>query len=215
MLATADQDYCISLSQIPSGEAYTLFKDNNLLYNPVTQTLKINSIKFPGYDQTSNGLPKSSQTYLDQPATQALAALSLADIAGLQATIKPSSIEAKILVVVRWIGELGVATDTWNSMFGLKRNGSPIGNAADPGARPYGMASNSGSYNHGTDANSTPELVQYYYIDSPGTTEPVTYQATILVESAQTLYTNRTVGDNDTAASYERTTSNIFLMEVL
>ena len=64
MLATADQDYCISLSQIPSGEAYTLFKDNNLLYNPVTQTLKINSIKFPGYDQTSNGLPKSSQTAL-------------------------------------------------------------------------------------------------------------------------------------------------------
>jgi hypothetical protein len=141
--------------------------------------------------------------------------LTLTDITGLSATIKPSSISSKILVVVRWFGELSNASTTWDSMFGLKRNGSPVGNPVSSGARQSGMASNTGTYNHGTDANSTAEVVQYYYIDSPDTTEPVTYQATFLVRSAITFYTNRTVGDLDTAASYERGTSNIFLMELI
>ena len=215
-IAAENKDYNVSLQSLVSGDAYTSLRDTTLLYNPVTGILKVNGIKFPSTDQTTTGLPRSAQTYLDTPASQSVPALTVVDIAGLQASIKPSSATAKILVVVRWHGELGVANSSiWNSMFGMKRNGSPIGNPTYVGARMPGMASNTSTYNHAADANSTLEVVQYYYIDSPGTTNPVTYQATFQSYDALTLYTNRTVGDLDTAASYERSTSNIFLMEVL
>ena len=211
-IAAENKDYNVSLQSLIAGDAYTTLRDTTLLYNPVTGILKVNGIKFPVTDQTTTGLPRSAQTYLDTPASQSVAGLT---IVGLQASIKPSSVTAKILVVVRWHGELSVASAIWNSMFGIKRNGSPIGNPTNVGVRMPGMASNTSTYNHGTDANSTMEVVQYYYIDSPGTTDPVTYQATFQSFDALTLFTNRTAGDNDTAASYERSTSNIFLMEVI
>lgn len=214
-IANENKDYNINLQTLTAGDTYTTFRDTTLLYNPTTGVLKVNGIKFPQVDQTTIGLPRSSQTYIDTPFIQSVATLTLTDITGLSATIKPSSINSKILVVVRWFGELSNAGTIWDSMFGLKRNGSPIGNPIGSGVRQSGMASNTSTYNHGADANSTAEVVQYYYIDSPNTTEPVTYQATFLVRSAITLFTNRTVGDLDTAASYERGTSNIFLMELI
>lgn len=214
-IASENKDYNVSLQSLIAGDVYTTLRDTTLLYNPVTGILKVNGIQFPRTDQTTTGLPRSAQTYLDSPTSQSVAAVTVVDIAGLQASIKPSSATSKILVVVRWHGELGVAASTWNSMFGIKRNGSPIGNPTNVGTRMPGMASNTSTYNHAANADSTLEVVQYYYIDSPGTTDPVTYQATFQSYDAMTLYTNRTVADSDTAASYERATSNIFLMEVL
>lgn len=214
-IAAENKDYNVSLQSLIAGDVYTTLRDTTLLYNPVTGILKVNGIQFPRTDQTTTGLPRSAQTYLDSPTSQSVAAVTVVDIAGLQASIKPSSATSKILVVVRWHGELGVAASTWNSMFGIKRNGSPIGNPTNVGTRMPGMASNTSTYNHAANADSTLEVVQYYYIDSPGTTDPVTYQATFQSYDAMTLYTNRTVADSDTAASYERATSNIFLMEVL
>lgn len=213
-IAAENKDYNVSLQTLISGDAYTISKDAKLVFNPVTGLLKLNGIKFPQVEQTAVGLPRSAQTYLDSPAVQSIPALTLADISGLQASIKPSSVNSKILIVVRWFGELSSANSVWNSMFGLKRNGSPIGNPVDPGVRHSGMASNTGSYNHGGDADSTPEVVQYYYIDSPGTESPVNYQATVLCLDAQTFYTNRVVNATD-SASYERGTSSIFLMELI
>ena len=214
-IAAENKDYNVNLQSLIAGDVYTTLRDTTLLYNPVTGILKVNGIQFPRTDQTTTGLPRSAQTYLDSPTSQSVAAVTVVDIAGLQASIKPSSATSKILVVVRWHGELGVAASTWNSMFGIKRNGSPIGNPTNVGTRMPGMASNTSTYNHAANADSTLEVVQYYYIDSPGTTNPVTYQATFQSYDAMTLYTNRTVADSDTAASYERATSNIFLMEVL
>ena len=198
-------------------KTYTTLKDSNLLFNPVTGVLTVNGIQFLNTAQTTTGLPRSAQTYLNSPTSQSVAAYTVTDIAGLRATITPSSIDAKILVVIRWFGELGSAGTVWDSMFGLTRDGAIVGNQ-DPvsvGARMPGMATNTSSYNHAANADSTPEVLQYYYIDSPGTTNPVTYQATFQATTAQTLYTNRTVADTDTAASYDRGTSNIFLMEVI
>jgi hypothetical protein len=164
-IAAENKDYNVSLQSLVSGDAYTSLRDTTLLYNPVTGILKVNGIKFPGTDQTTTGLPRSAQTYLDTPASQSVPALTVVDIAGLQASIKPSSATAKILVVVRWHGELSVANSSiWNSMFGMKRNGSPIGNPTNVGARMPGMASNTSTYNHAADANSTLEVLQYYYI---------------------------------------------------
>ena len=216
-IAAENKDYAVNLQGITAGETYTTLKDNNLLYNPVTGVLTVNGLRLLNIAETSTGLPRSAQTYLNTPTSQSAAAYTVTDIAGLRATIIPSSQAAKILVVVRWFGELGSSGSIWDSMFGLTRDGGIVGNQ-DPvsvGARMPGMASNTSSYNHASNADSTPEVVQYYYIDTPGTTNPVTYQATFQATTAQTLYTNRTVADTNTAASYDRGTSNIFLMEVI
>lgn len=212
-IAAENKDYNLSLQTSAAGDTYTIYKDAKLLYNPVSGVLKLNGVKFPQVDQTTVGLPRAAQTYLNTPSIQSITALNLADISGLSASIKPSSVNSKILVVVRWFGELSVAQSIWNSMFGIKRNGSPIGNPINAGVRQAGMASNTSTYNHGADVDSTPEVVQYYYIDSPGTESPVTYQATVLCYDTLTLYTNRVVNNTDTAP-YERGTSNIFLMEL-
>jgi len=213
-IAAENKDYNVNLQSQVTGDVYNSLRDTSLLYNPVTGILKVNGIKFPNTDASTTGLPKSAQTYLNSATTQSIAAFTLTDIDGLRATVKPSSASSKVLIVVRWSGELGVA-DVYNCMFGLKRNGSPIGVPLNVGTRMSSMAALTSSYNHSGDFASTPELIQYYYIDSPGTTNPVTYQATFLHSSSQTLYTNRTATDTDTAASFERLTSNIFVMETL
>jgi len=113
------------------------------------------------------------------------------------------------------MGEFNDQSNTYNGMFGLKRNGTPIGDSVNPSTRTFGIASPTGTYNHGNDVASTPEVIQYYYIDSPNTTEAVTYQATIRTAGTMSFVTNRTWSDTNTAASYERASSNIFLMEIL
>jgi hypothetical protein len=101
-------------------------------------------------------------------------------------------------------------------MFGLTRNGTVVGSptsASAPGIRTIGITSSSLSYYAG-DANSTPEMMSFQYLDSPASTSAVTYQVTYTANAAGTLYTNRTKGDVNTAASYERGTSSVILMEV-
>ena len=100
-------------------------------------------------------------------------------------------------------------------MYGLKRNGGAIGSPLNVGNRTGGMAMAANSYYTPTgDDNSTPEALSFYYLDSPGTTLPVTYQLTVLTGTAAlTLYTNRTVGDVNQASDYERGTSSIVAIE--
>jgi len=215
--AAENKDYAVSLQTLVSGNSYNILKDNNLLYNPVTGILTVNGLKFFGEDQTTTGLPKSAQTYLSDPTTaaQSVTANTTTDVIGLVASIKPSSANSKIFVAVRWMGEFNDQSNTYNGMFGLKRNGTPIGDSVNPSTRTFGIASPTGTYNHGNDVASTPEVIQYYYIDSPNTIEAVTYQATIRTAATMSFVTNRTWSDTNTAASFERASSNIFLMEIL
>ena len=114
----------------------------------------------------------------------------------------------------RWFGEHGDAGQSWNCMFGLKRNGTDVGQPAQPsgGNLTLGMASSALSYYAG-DNDSTGDSASFQYVDSPGTTSALTYQMSFGVYSAETLYTNRDVNAAATGG-YERGTSCIILMEI-
>lgn len=187
--------------------------DSKLSYNPAGGVLSVNSIKLTDRPAITNWFPRVIQTYLDAPFTQAITAGVITDITGFVATIVPQSVNSRIFITVRWFGEIG-STNTWDSMWQLKRNGGLIGQPVSAGARFAGMTNTNPSYATGQDATSTPESANFYYIDSPNTTQPCTYQVSHVNANTITMYHNRTLADLD-AASYERGTSTIILMEIL
>lgn len=135
------------------------------------------------------------------------------DIPSLAASITPKSVTSQILITVNWFGEFSPQTSVWNTMFNIKRNGTVISvpAGAPSTTNPSGITMAALSY-YASDANSTPEMAAFQYLDAPGTTSLVTYQVSVVASEASTLYTNRTVGA--TAGSYEYGTSMITLMEI-
>lgn len=134
------------------------------------------------------------------------------NIPDLNCGITPKSSSSKVLVQVRWFGELSNQTFNWDTMFGLKRNGVVVGlnpNTAGGGASGISMAAL--SY-YAADGNSTPEMMSFDFHDSPATTGLVTYQVYANCVSAMTLYTNRTVSAG--ATSFEYGSSTITLWEI-
>ena len=194
------------------GTTAVNFLDNKLAYNPAAGMLSVNNLQYKSTGTTNNFLPRSAQRYIASPTTQAFTAQQRQAVADFHATITPRSINSKIFITVRWMGEYGNDNYVYNSMWGLARNGSIIGPAVNPGVRVWGIQTATLSYN-AVDNNSTPETMNFTYLDSPGTIEPCTYQVIFLSYVNITLYTNRTVGDID-SNSYERGTSCLTLVEL-
>lgn len=154
-------------------------------------------------------------TYLTAPLSQSISSgyTVYNDLSGFSATITPKSSNSKIYITVRWFGEFGgSASYTYDTMWGIKRNGTAIGQPPQPGSVVIGMHMAALS-NWGADADSTPEMTFFDYYDSPGTVSPLTYQVYISTQSSYTLYTNRCV-NGSTSGGYERGTSSITLFEI-
>lgn len=151
-------------------------------------------------------------THYITPTSQSMTGGAVNNITGLEAIITPTTTSSRILIFVRWFGEHGTTAQSWDSMFGITRNGTAIGLPAQPGSNLLGITA--GAMSHiAQDADSTPETVFYNYLDSPSTTSAVTYRAYFTPQTTETLYTNRMVNAS-TAVSYERGTSSIILMEI-
>ena len=151
------------------------------------------------------------QTHLNTTSSQSITASTRANISGLNATITPSTTSKRIKVTVRWNGEYS-STINYDTVFGIKRDTTDVGNPAAAGSRSVGIAIISQGY-WAADADSTPDSVMYSYIDSPATTSAITYHATFMQKTTGTLYNQRTVGDGNSTA-FERLTSNIILEEI-
>ena len=147
------------------------------------------------------------QTHLITTSSQTISAATIANISGLNATITPSTSSKRIKVTVRWSGEYSIAAN-YNSIYGVKRDTTDVGNPSSALTRTVGMAIVCVGY-WASDANSTPDSVMYSYIDSPATTSETTYHATFLNYAGGTLYNQRTVSDSN-VNSFERLTSTIY-----
>lgn len=151
-----------------------------------------------------------NQLYYDTPVGQSISAQTYTDIFGMSISITPSSATNKILVYAKWFGESSGPEDMG---FGLKRNGIIIGAPASPGARAAVMAMANINYGVSSDNNSTPEMAQFWYLDSPNSTALTTYTMWNSNFNSVTLWTNRTIGDVN-GFNYERGNSIMILMEV-
>lgn len=167
---------------------------------------------------TAGALPTGSilqvkQTHLTTADSQSLTAGTRAEISNLSVSITPISSTSDMLIFVRWAGESSVA-NSYDSVFGIRRDSTDIGNPATAGNRQVGIASLSqGFWN--SNADTTPDTSFYSFLDttrSSGTSQ-ITYKATIDVVDPQTLYNQRTVSDGD-FDSTERLTSTMIVMEV-
>lgn len=202
----------VTMQPSTTGSSSFQSVDPKLTYNPASGMLSVNNLTYTNNGTVASHLPRSAQTYLDTPSSQAFVAYNRAEVAGFGATITPRSTSSKIFITVRWMGEFSNDNYVYNSMWGLTRNSSIIGPAVNPGLRVWGMQTSTQSYNV-ADNSSTPETVNFTYLDVPGTTSPCTYNVTFLSYVNITLYTNRTVADTD-AFGYERGTSCITLTEL-
>lgn len=135
-----------------------------------------------------------------------------ASITGLSASITPRRSSNSILIYVRWCGEVSTL---WNSMFGLRRNGTDIGNPTALSLQEAGITCGMDTYSANAAENaSTPAQMNFWYRDSPATTSDVTYDVTFISSAGTvTLCTNRTITNSNTS-SYELPTSSVYLLEV-
>lgn len=172
--------------------------------------------KFDQWQDTAGNMQQTilqvKQTYLTTRYSQSVTT-TWNDLTDFNVSITPKSTSSKFLVMVRWFGEYGTADSVYNSVWGLKRNGTLIGNQTDMSTA-TGITAAKLSY-EGTDAASTPETVDYWYLDSPNTISPLTYQVSMWNNASITLFTNRVASTaNLNTNGYETGTSGILVMEV-
>lgn len=151
------------------------------------------------------------QTHLNTTSSQSLTAGTRTTVNDVNATITPKSTSNKVLAMVRWHGE--ASTDNHhNSVWGLRRGSTDVGEAGAAGSRRMGIAGLLMGYHTG-DATSTQDAVQFQFLDSPATTSATTYYLTALFNNSCTLYRNRSVTDSDNS-QFERLTCSMILMEI-
>jgi len=160
----------------------------------------------------AGGSQAQIQTHLITTSSQSISGATIANISGLNATITPSTSSKRIKVTVRWNGEYSNASANYNSIYGVKRGTTDVGNPSAASSRTVGMAIISMGY-FASNASSTPDSVMYSYIDSPATASETTYHATFINYTGGTLYNQRTVSDSNNNA-IERLTSTITLEEI-
>ena len=168
-----------------------------------------NSLYAPGH------IIQVVNTYLTAPFSQSITSgyTTYNDIPGLAATITPKNINSKIYMTVRWFGEYSPQSSAWSTIWGIKRNGSPIRTADQPGTLAVGIMNTFIGY-YGNDADSTPESTFFDCYDTPASLSAVTYQVYLTGSASPTLYTNRCVNSTTSNADYERGTSSITLFEI-
>ena len=138
--------------------------------------------------------------------TTSTTSTSFVDVTGMTVDITPAATTSKILVLVN-ANMCGSAAD-WFGHMKLVRDSTDlfIGDAASNRQRDSALWRSKTEQNL---RNLTP-----MYLDSPSSTSATTYKLQWAVESAITLYLNRTGADTD-AVAFGRTASSITVMEVL
>ena len=184
----------VSQLESPAASGIITVVAGDIVYSPgsVVQVIQNHT-----WDQSATSIPSSFTAFTNIPLT---------------ASITPKSSASKILVEVRWMGEFSNAAATYDGMWNLKRGTTLIGrNPSWPTDRNTGLMVSSTSY-QASDADSTPELVFFNYLDSPATTSTITYNVCFQSRNAITLWTNRTVAYG--ASGYEAGTSSVTLWEI-
>jgi len=129
----------------------------------------------------------------------------------LTVNITPASASSVIHLQAHLFCEFGVDGNSYEHILFFYRDTTKLGQPA-AGSRKTGISMATRTYS-AADANSTPEIARYDYFDTPATTSAITYKCGIRVVGSDTLYINRTVGDQD--ANYtERGISFISATEI-
>ena len=168
---------------------------------------------------TSAGLPAGTVLqvqYLQYTSTTSTAVANGANqtLDHLTLNITPTATNSIIRLDAMVNGEWNPSTSTYNSVWFFYRGATKLA-APTAGNRLTGVAMSSPINYFASNADSTPEMSNWTYFDTPSTTSQVTYTVATQQNAGQsaTWYTNRTVSDQDTAF-YERGIAFISATEI-
>ena len=134
----------------------------------------------------------------------------------LDVDITPKITGSKIWLQCDWTGEFANSGNVHNHMFFFWRDTTKLGNTHSTLSTAITGVSPATLTYHGGDDDSTIEDLSMQYIDAHGISAgtQITYKVGIVLNAAgDTLFTNRTVADSDTA-DYERGVSSLVAIEI-
>jgi len=152
-------------------------------------------------------------TQLTTDSTLSLAAKTDTVVTGFTVNITPKSTTSIIKVEAMWFGEMLDTPNTYSHMFFFYADTTKLGYTGAASNRNYGVAPATRTYS-GVDNTETPDVANLSFFHAPNTTSQVTYKLGVNVDSADTLYINRTIGSSD-IYNHQRGTSFICVTEIL
>ena len=169
--------------------------------------------------KTTGGVINAKGMVIQMPFTQYTGTTSVSMSANtntsvdvLSVNITPQSTSSIIRLDAHIFHEMGGVNDTQDTVWFFFRDTTKLAFAQD-GNRNCGISTSTISYGGSTDADSTPEVANYSYFDSPNTTSQITYKVGVLTNSNTSVYINRTASNVDTN-EYERGISFISATEI-
>ncbi len=159
----------------------------------------------------SGGIIQVQRTMFTGTNSVSLTAVTNTALTDLTVNITPASASSVIQLQAHVFVEFGVEGNDWEHVFFFYRDSTKLGHAA-AGSRKVGVSMATRTFRL-SDNNSTPNIARYDYFDTPATTSTITYKVGIQLMTDDTLYINRTLGDQD--ANYtERGISFISATEI-
>ena len=157
------------------------------------------------------GIIQVQYTQFTGTSTPSISANTDTPLTDLTVNITPASTSSVIHLQSHIFLEFGNEGNDWEHVFFFYRDSTKLGHAA-AGSRKVGVSMATRTYRL-ADNNSTPNIARYDYFDTPATTSTITYKCGVHLVIADTLYINRTLGDQD--ANYtERGISFISATEI-
>ena len=153
-------------------------------------------------------IAQSTQTI---PSGGSGGAAGYTNITNLNKAITPTESNSNILISIRYTGEVDHSSPA-DTIFGINRDSTAIGNPSTSGSHPVGIAS---WLITGVGAGTTQFSTSYSYMDTARSagTSAITYHATIRFQHGCPLYNNRTKNNTDDVWN-EFMTSTIILWEI-
>lgn len=133
------------------------------------------------------------------------------NVPNMTLSITPKTASSKIKIEVRWFGEVSSA---WDVVFGISRGGTIINLPTQEGSRNTSLGMPCQSYVH-DDNNSTPELSFISTIDTPNTTNPITYTLVARCPNGQALLTGKVYDTGVVGSNYEQGSTEMIITEYL
>lgn len=152
-------------------------------------------------------------TQLTTDSTLSLSAKTDTVVTGFTVNITPTSTSSIIKCEAMWMGEMLDTPNTYSHMFFFYADTTKLGYTGTAGNRNYGVAPATRTYS-GVDNAETPDVAYLSFFHNPNTTSQVTYKLGINVDTADTLYINRTINSTD-VYNNQRGTSFICVTEIL
>lgn len=131
---------------------------------------------------------------------------------GMSIDITPKLNNSQFVIMVRSMNETG---SSWNIVYNIHRNGTRINVNDGSVSSAHGIGLATQTYGGADNNDSTPEIISFSTIDTPGSTKgvPINYKLVARADGVRTSFVNST-WNNDSVDGNEVSQSEMIIMEI-